>query len=240
MIRFLGVLALLLLTTSCEIEFVEENARVFITARVLDTTGQPVNGARVAVFRDEFRNDFSDDINNLEFPFLRSGGIIGRAVSNPNGVVNLTSFNSLSGGLTIIFEHPQNSLNNSVYIVESPTTSTFSRLDLEDVQLVDKAILELTFVNRSMPASVIPAEISFQRDYCRVFINETGAAAAVDTICYETSTFSIGLINEFPIQTYRIPTLLNTNVVVTYEINGTTFTETIPVNNQESIYEINY
>lgn len=228
--KYIGILALLALTTSCT-EFLEENARVLVTARVVDELGQPQAGVLVRVFKQP-ETDFDSDFN--------ISGQLGEAVSNENGQVNLTSFTTESGSLSIVFINGLNVANSAIYNVEGTAAIRNAAINLGDVVFLEKVSVEVRFVNTSMPSGTVPFDITFQQDNCRVFVDQVGGANTLVTRCYEQTSRQVELQETFTANSIFIKTLSNTNVTINYEINGTVFTETVLVNNQNSFYEINY
>ncbi|MDP5101012.1 MAG: hypothetical protein NWQ09_06785, partial [Nonlabens sp.] len=169
--KFFGLLALLTLTASCT-EFLEENSRVLITGRFVDSSGQPVSGISAKVFRGE----------QSGFDFLNfSSRSIGEAVTGVDGRLKLTSFNTQGGDLSLYFVKEQDVYNSVLYNMSIGASSTNLKIELGDVAFVERAILLVNFVNSSGFNGNVPFEILYQDDSCRVFLDGANGAGSLQT-----------------------------------------------------------
>lgn len=228
--RFFIILVILLLATSCTV-FLEENTRVITIARVLDAAGQPIVNAKATAFT------YSETVSDaLDQPIAQ----VGNGVTDSNGVLRLTSF-YLQRGTTAIVFGTQNSPQTEVsYFVNSTVYNNQLLFDLGDVVLKEPAIVEVKFVNTTMPASNLPFEIVFESNVCNQMITAQGAVDTNASSCYEIQTIMGSLSALNTNRSSTIVTNLNTQVTVVYRIDGNTFTVSIPVTSQNTVYEINY
>lgn len=228
--RIFIVCIILLLATSCTV-FLEENTRVVTTARVVDATGQAIANANVAAFT------YSETvIEGRDQPIAQ----VGSGVTESNGALRLTSFYLQRGTTAIVFS-TQGAVQNEVsYFVNSTVYNDRLLFDLGEVVIKEPANVEVNFVNTTMPSSNVPFEIVFESNGCNQFINAQGTVDANLSSCYEIQTTQGSLSALNTNRTFTIHTNLNTLVTVVYRIDGNTFTASIPVTLQNTVYEINY
>lgn len=228
--KFLGLLALLFLTVRCTISL-DGDKRILTAVRVTNSTGQPQADVLVESF-----SHTGTQVEVGDNPFAK----IGTAITGADGNASLTSFLKDEGTTEFRFFKPDGNQATSTYYVDNEVFNSNLAFDLGTVVLENIAAVEVKLNNVSMVQTPVPWQVQFSDFMCVQFINRQGNIDTTRSRCNEPFNVALQVPAMETTRSFDFNTLVGSQVVVTFTVNGVSTTETFTVTNTDLLYEINY
>lgn len=212
-IKRLCVLSAFLSFWACEVPL-DDDTRILIKGQLIDENGQPIPDAEISVFARRSSNFLVSS-----GPSGDSDNLLGRNYSADNGEFSVISL--LGRDEDFVVEIYVND-NYSKYQYKTNTedyTPEDYLIDLGTVELKRIAALNFNIERTSAAGTEFQYTLAYETSNCReVYFN--GELIAEETFCFETNSIGASLNDENPDDSGIVASVVGSEVIFTYSING--------------------